>query len=1499
MTLHPQEAKAPQMTEHQESISDATASELFRLLVENVQDYAIFVMDSGGRVRSWNPGAERLLGYSESEVIGHPADLFFTPDDVQGRVPQQQMATAVQTGRDEDARWHVRKNGSRFWSAGTITPLWDEKHDLRGFAKIMRDRTTQKRSDDALKYAERVVDTVREPLLVLDGDLRVKSANRSFYRAFQVSPSDIENRLIYHLADHLWDIPQLRTLLEEILPQHTSFDNFEVEHEFGALGRKVMMLNARRFQQEGNQTELILLAIEDITERRRAEKDRQEIETRFTSLVKNIKDHAIFTMDPDGRITSWNVEAERILGYSEAEILGEPFSLIFTPEDQQIGLPDQEFRLAREAGRAVDERWHVRKDGVRFWALGIVTPAQDASGKLTGFSKILRDMTEQKRLENELEQTHEKTETTVWERTAELRMANDELRKEIAERQLVEEELRRTSVLLRAVTEGTTDAVFVKDRAGRYLLFNEAAGRFVGRPPAEVIGKDDAELFDSASARRVMERDQRVMASGQATTEEEQLTAAGVSRTYLATKAPYRNAAGDVVGMIGISRDITDRKQVEEAVRASEMLLASAFDYTHIAMVFTDSDNRFIRVNAAFAGLFGYSQPELLTMSMADITHPDYLAESYRRRDLLAAGATNFFQIEKRYLHHDGRVLWGLTNVSLVRDPAGRPLFYVGQVQDITDRKQVEEALRRSEARKAAVLEVSLDAIITMDHEGKVVEFNSAAEQLFGHSRADLIGKEMAESVIPPHLREKHRQGLANYLVTGEGPILGRRLEMSVVRADGTEFPIELAVVRIPGDGQPLFTGFIRDVTQRKQAERRLRAQHDSTRALAESPSVDAAIPVILESVCKSLSWACAAFWRVDPQANRLGLTHFWDDHLSDLNPFQTVSQEKTFSSGEGLPGRTWAIREAEWVPDVIEDVSFHRANVAARCGLHSAHAFPIMSGRDVIGVMEFFSRRVERPDEELSGMMMAIGSQMGQFIERRQTEVALHKEQEFLKAVLENAQDLIVACDALGVLTFFNRAARALHGKEEKSVLAERWAEEFDLYRADGKTRLTKEEIPLYRALHGEKVRDVEIVIRPESGVAHTLLSTGQTITDGRGKLLGAVVVMHDITERKRLENQFHQAQKMEAVGQLAGGVAHDFNNLLTVICGYSEVLLGLLPAPDPTSEMIQEILKAGERAAGLTRQLLAFSRKQIIQPKVVDLNTLVADVSKLLRRMIGEDVSLVTVLAPRLGRVKADPGQIEQVFMNLAVNARDAMPQGGKLTIETANAELDQSYKKFRPEVATGRYVQLTISDSGCGMSEDVKARLFEPFFSTKEPGKGTGLGLATVYGIVKQSGGYIYVYSELGRGTTFKIYLPLIDDAVPSGKSHADSKPMLKGDEVILLVEDEDTVRSFARYTLQMQGYTVLEASEGEAALRIAEQHPGKIHLLLTDVVMPRMGGRQVAEQLVQARPGIKVLYLSGYTDDAVVRHGILEAEVAFLQKPFTPSTLIQKVRAVLDE
>ncbi|HEX9704732.1 MAG TPA: response regulator [Gemmatimonadales bacterium] len=429
-----------------------------------------------------------------------------------------------------------------------------------------------------------------------------------------------------------------------------------------------------------------------------------------------------------------------------------------------------------------------------------------------------------------------------------------------------------------------------------------------------------------------------------------------------------------------------------------------------------------------------------------------------------------------------------------------------------------------------------------------------------------------------------------------------------------------------------------------------------------------------------------------------------------------------------------------------------------------------------------------------------------------------------------------------------------------------------------------------------GRPVRNVELEFRTKAGELRTLLYSAELVElEGIPHILA---LSNDVTDRKRLEQQLRQAVKMEAVGRLAGGVAHDFNNVLTAMFGYADLLAEELPEGSSARRDLEEIRKAAQRAATLTRQLLAFSRQQVLEPVVLSLNEMVREIDQMLRRMIGEDVALRLALPSELGNVRADPGQLEQVVMNLVVNARDAMPTGGRLLIETANAELTEEYAELRQPVVPGRYVMLAVSDTGIGMDAETRTRIFEPFFTTKEKGKGTGLGLSTVYGIVKQSGGYIWVYSESGIGTTFRIYLPRVDAPPDALAAPREVTGSVGGTETILLAEDDETLRQLARGLLEKLGYTVLATASADEAFARAREHQGPIHLLVSDVVMPGESGRQLARRLAVLRPETRVLYMSGYTDDAIVHHGMLEHGLNYLPKPFTPAVLAGTVRAVLD-
>lgn len=688
--------------------------------------------------------------------------------------------------------------------------------------------------------------------------------------------------------------------------------------------------------------------------------------------------------------------------------------------------------------------------------------------------------------------------------------------------------------------------------------------------------------------------------------------------------------------------------------------------------------------------------------------------------------------------------------------------------------RAAEAALLQSQERNRAIVDTALDGVITIDAAGVITDWNAQATAIFGWSRDDVLGRILSETIIPERDREAHIHGLREFLRTGVGPILNRRIEITARHHDGREFPVELSVSPARIGEAYIFSAFVRDITDRRKAERRLAAQYAVTRVLSESSTIEEAVPKIIQAVGESLEWDLGVFWRFDKQTGVLRCLDQWQSTTFKGDEFALAAWHQSFSSGEGLPGRIWTTGQPCWISDVSTDSQFLRAGVAAHVGLHGGFGFPIRIAGEIEGVIEFFSRHVHEPDDELLKMVTDIGLKIGQFGERTKAEDAL-----------------------------------------------------------------------------------------------------------------------------QQTEAQLRQSQKMEAVGRLAGGVAHDFNNLLTVIRGYSELILSRLGASDPAKREMEEVKKAADRAAGLTSQLLAFSRRQFVATKLVDLNSLVTNMDGMLRRLLGEDIiELCSELDQSLGSIKADPGQIEQIVMNLAVNARDAMPTGGRLTVETLNVSIGKGPRRETMPLEPGEYVLLAVKDTGHGMDEETQSHLFEPFFTTKAKGKGTGLGLSTVYGIVKQSGGTIGVESKIGKGTTFKIFFPRVDGIAQSGLVAPANADRAHGRETILLVEDEPAVRGLVHETLRLHGYTVLEARHGIEALLTGTRHPGPIHLLLTDVVMPQMSGPEVAEKLVTVRPDIKVLYMSGYPDHPVFAQGGIKRDTAFLQKPFTPNVLVQKVREVLD-
>jgi PAS domain S-box-containing protein len=762
----------------------------------------------------------------------------------------------------------------------------------------------------------------------------------------------------------------------------------------------------------------------------------------------------------------------------------------------------------------------------------------------------------------------------------------------------------------------------------------------------------------------------------------------------------------------------------------------------------------------------------------------------------------------------------------------------------LPERTQWEIELRASETRKAAILDTALDAVITMDAEGRIVEFNRAAEGMFGYARAEVAGRTVADTIVPASMREAHHRGLARYLVTGETMVLGRRVEMIGRRSDGTEFPVELSITTVQLDRRRLFTAYVRDITARKQAEDALRRSEERFRALVENSSdgvclVDRGGTVLYSSPSSEgmLGWA--------PE-DRQGRSVFEIFHPDDLE-------------------RAWGILAQ----------CFDAAGARATAELRGRHKDGGWRTVEVVAANHF--------DDPAVGAAVLTCRDVTQ---RRRAEESVREAARQFRAVFDGALDAMVIADDEGRYVEVNAAACGLYGLTRSALLGH-WIGDFVAEGADVAA--------VWAAFRQEGRAKGELrIVRPDGRDREVEFAASADFLPG-----SHLAIFRDITQRRQLEEQLRQAQKIEAVGRLAGGVAHDFNNLLNVITGYGQMLFRRL-SDGPEREKTRAILQAADRAAGLTRQLLAFSRRQVLEPKILDLNAVVAGMDEMLRRLIGEDIELRAELAPDLGRTKADPGQIEQVLMNLVVNARDAMPRGGRLTLETANTEMDDVYVRDHLGARPGRYVTLAVGDTGHGMDEETQKHIFEPFFTTKEKGKGTGLGLATVYGIVKQSEGYIWVDSAAGSGTTLRIYLPRVEGDPPVEEDPPQvvrQAPLPRGEETVLLVEDEEMVRRMTCEVLQGAGYRVLQASSGFEALRVSAGHGGRLDLLLTDVVMPGMSGRELAERLAPARPGMKVLYMSGHTDDAIFHHGVTQAGTGYLQKPFTPETLERRVRDLL--
>ncbi len=797
---------------------------------------------------------------------------------------------------------------------------------------------------------------------------------------------------------------------------------------------------------------------------------------------------------------------------------------------------------------------------------------------------------------------------------------------------------------------------------------------------------------------------------------------------------------------------------------------------------------------------------------------------------------------EFRAVARDGRVVWLRNRLRRVEAVRGQKPRLRGVAVDITEHKRVEDKLRLSDE----ILQRVPALVLVADREGRITYVSPSAKEILGYRPEELLGEGWwLRTRTNPEERERERNAVAG-CARGERPLSIEPYERIVFHRNGQ--PRWILWHDTPGPNQTLI-GVGHDITARKQAEQQLRERTAYLHALIEHSPLAV---VVLDSE-QRVQMCNRAFTTLFGYRQAEILGGLIDEFLA---PPELKSEAVSFSR-RALTGQ--------------------RVHTTTRRRRKDGSLVTV----EVTGVPLIVDRK----------MVGGIGIYQD-ITERLRAEEALRETHHLLETIIQTSPLAIIVLDNTGRVKLWNRAAENIFGWSAAEVLdrplpivPEEHREEF--------CRLLDAE------LQGQSQTGLPLLRQRKDGSRVTVRLWSAPLCDASGQRLGVMGVLEDITEKRALEEQLRQAQKMEAVGRLAGGVAHDFNNLLMVIFGYAELLLERLPAESPLRRPAEEIHKAANHAANLTRQLLAFSRKQMLQPHVLDLNSVVRDLQQLLRRLIPENIELVIRTAAEFGAVLADPGQLEQVILNLVINARDAMPAGGKLILETANVVLDASHPLTHSDLPPGAYVLLAVSDTGCGMDRETLIHIFEPFFTTKAKSGGTGLGLATVYGVVKQSGGHITVYSEPGLGSTFKIYLPQVTAPEQSGCAGPPSDALPAGSETILLVEDEQDVRELSDEFLRRQGYRVLSADSGEQARTLAAAHDGPIHLLITDLIMPGMSGCELAEHLQANRPEIKVIFTSGYADEAALQHCLGKSGAAFLQKPFPLHVLARKIREVLEE